>query len=82
MARSCACVVLLLLLLCVEEAVMPELPEVEQARKLFVRCCSGRRIVSCKVEQVSRSKVKCGWENRRYAAECLLTTLQAGLQGV
>jgi formamidopyrimidine-DNA glycosylase len=52
-----------LLLLCVEEAVMPELPEVEQARKLFVRCCSGRRIVRCKVEQVSRSKVKCVWEN-------------------
>ncbi len=30
---------------------MPELPEVEQARKLFERCCIGRCVLECKVEQ-------------------------------
>ena len=38
-------------LLLVEDAVMPELPEVEQARKVFLRCCVGRRVVQCRVEQ-------------------------------
>jgi formamidopyrimidine-DNA glycosylase len=39
------------LLVLVDDAVMPELPEVEQARKLFARCCVGRRVVNCRVEQ-------------------------------
>ena len=30
---------------------MPELPEVEQARKLFARVCVGRHVVKCAVEQ-------------------------------
>jgi hypothetical protein len=39
------------LLVLVDDAVMPELPEVEQARKIFARCCVGRRVVQCLVEQ-------------------------------
>ena len=50
---------------------MPELPEVEQARKLFARCCVGHRIVRCHVEQDTKVACACApspliWPLRLY----------------